>query len=186
MGSHDSHRKSLSHSGQTSGSGGIAPGRNSEKSGCLATLSRFGESVRGRRKVSEAEGVLQKLRDQMPKSPDAAIALGDYYLRKNDSEKALTEYRRGLSESAGNLEIEERIQGLYLSSNQIEQAAKLDSQLTAQAPKDTLSAYCMGGFCSLRGKSRTPSSLYKRQLKTPPIPPWLTFIWASHTGKTKI
>jgi tetratricopeptide (TPR) repeat protein len=105
-------------------------------------------------KSTEAEGVLDKLRKQMPKSSEAAIAIGDYYLRKNDAQKALAEYRRGNSQSAGNLDIEKRMQDLYLTSNQIEQAAKLDSQLMSQAPKDTLVAVLHGRVLLAQGKKQ--------------------------------
>jgi tetratricopeptide (TPR) repeat protein len=105
-------------------------------------------------KSTDAEGVLDKLRNQMPKSSDAAIAIGDYYLRKNDVDKALAEYRRGLSESVGNLEIEKRMQDLYLTSNQTEQAAKLDSQLMSQAPKDILVTVLHGRLLLAQGKKQ--------------------------------
>ncbi len=90
----------------------------------------------------------------MPKSPDAAIAIGDYYLQRNDKEKALAEYRRGLAEAPNNLGIETRIQDLYLSTNQIDEAAKLDRQLGQQAPKDPIVNVLHGRLLLAQGKKQ--------------------------------
>ncbi len=89
-------------------------------------------------KTEEADGVLARLRSQLPKSAEVAIAIGDYYVQRNNSGKALEEYKRGLSVSAKNLDIEKRIEDLYLTTNQTDQAAQMDTQLTKQAPKDLL------------------------------------------------
>jgi tetratricopeptide (TPR) repeat protein len=119
-------------------------------------------------KSAEAEGVLDKLWNRMPKSSDAATAIGDYYLRKNATDKALAEYRRGLSESAGNLEIEKRMQDLYLTSNQTEQAAKLDSQLMSQAPKDTLVGVFHGRLLLAQGKKQDAIIALQNTVKNAP------------------
>src|SRR6266851_4594091 len=89
-------------------------------------------------KAEEADGILAKLRSQLPKSAEAAISIGDYYVQRNNSGKALEEYQRGLSVSAKNLDIERRIEDVYLTTNQTDQAAQMDAQLTKQAPKDML------------------------------------------------
>ena len=89
-------------------------------------------------KTEEADGILAKLRSQLPKSAEAAISIGDYYVQRNNSGKALEEYQRGLSVSAKNLDIERRIEDVYLTTNQTDQAVQMDAQLTKQAPKDLL------------------------------------------------
>lgn len=89
-------------------------------------------------KAADADEILDRLRNQIPKSAEAAIAIGDYYLATHDSGKALAEYRRGLSVSSNNLDIEKRMEDAYLVSNQIEPAAQIDAQLMKLAPKDGL------------------------------------------------
>src|SRR5260370_33456269 len=89
-------------------------------------------------KTEEADGVLARLRSQLPKSAEVAIAIGDYYAQRNNSGKALEEYKRGLSVSAKNLDSEKRIEDLYLTTNQTDQASQMDTQLTKQATKDLL------------------------------------------------
>ncbi len=103
-------------------------------------------------KTADADGILDKLRTQTPKSAEAAIAIGDYYLQRHDTDKALAEYRRGLSVSANNLDIEKRMEDVYLVSNQMEQAAQIDSQLRKLAPKDVLVRVDHGRLLMAQGK----------------------------------
>jgi tetratricopeptide (TPR) repeat protein len=103
-------------------------------------------------KTTDSDGVLDKLRNQMPKSPEAAIAIGDYYTQRRDVDKALAEYQRGLALSAGNFEIEKRMEELYLISNRLDEASKLDSQLMKQAPKDVLVSVIHGRLLLAQGK----------------------------------
>ena len=119
-------------------------------------------------KSTEAEGVLDRLRKQMPHSSDAAIAIGDYYVHKNESDKALAEYHRGLSESSGNLEIEKRIEDLYLITNQTEQAGKLDGQLMRQAPQDTLVSVLHGRLLLAQGKRQDAIIALQNVVKNAP------------------
>jgi len=87
-------------------------------------------------KKDEAEAVLDKLRKQLPNSVDAAIAIGDFYFLRRESDHALAEYRRGLAVSPKNLAIEKRMQDLYLETNQTQLATDLDRDLVKNAPKD--------------------------------------------------
>jgi tetratricopeptide (TPR) repeat protein len=93
-------------------------------------------STRG--KEADADGILDKLRTQMPKSAEAAIAIGDYCVQRHDTAKALAEYRRGLSVSPNNVDIDKRMEDVFLVSNQTEQATQIDTQLMKLAPKDVL------------------------------------------------
>src|SRR5260370_16046664 len=54
-------------------------------------------------KTEEADGVLARLRSQLPKSADAAIAIGDYYVQRNNSEKAIEGNRRARLHTAPEL-----------------------------------------------------------------------------------
>jgi tetratricopeptide (TPR) repeat protein len=88
-------------------------------------------------KKDGAEALLAKLRQELPNSPDAAIAIGDYYLEQKDTVRALAEYQRGLSASARNpLAIDKRIEDLYLSTGQTQLAAALDNRLMKESLKD--------------------------------------------------
>ena len=119
-------------------------------------------------KTSDADGVLDKLRNQMPKSPEATIAIGDYYAERRDLDKALAEYRRGLAISAGNLDIEKRMEELYLISNQTDEASKLDNQLMKQAPKDLLVNLNHGRLLLAQGKQQESILALQNAVKNAP------------------
>jgi tetratricopeptide (TPR) repeat protein len=90
----------------------------------------------GRRE--DAEGVLERLRKQVPNSADIARDIGDFYFQNKELDRALSEYRRGLSISPKNLEIKKRMQDLYLTTGQTQLAADLDQELMKDTPKDTI------------------------------------------------
>jgi tetratricopeptide (TPR) repeat protein len=87
-------------------------------------------------KKDEAGALLDKLRKQSPNSGDAAMAIGDYYFKRKETDQALVEYRRGLSVDPKNVDIKARMQDLYLTTNQVKSAADLDRELMNSAPKD--------------------------------------------------
>jgi tetratricopeptide (TPR) repeat protein len=117
---------------------------------------------------TDAQGVLDKLRTQMPNSPEAAIDIADYYARKNDNEKALVELRRGLLVSPANVEIEKRLEDRYLVSNQIAQAAALDSLLLSQLPKDSGVGVLHGRLLLAQGKKQDAIIALQDAVKTSP------------------
>jgi tetratricopeptide (TPR) repeat protein len=104
------------------------------------------------RRTTDADGVLDRLRNQMPKSSEATIAIGDYYAQRHFLDKALAEYRRGLSIAPGNLDIEKRMQEIYLISNRTDEVSKLDNQLIKQAPNDLIVSVDHGRVLLAQGK----------------------------------
>jgi len=86
----------------------------------------------------DAEAVLDRLRKQLPNSISAARDIGDFYFQRRETNRALVEYQRALSLSPKNknLEIELRVEDLYLSTGQTQQAASLDQELMKDAPKN--------------------------------------------------
>lgn len=103
---------------------------------------------------ADATTTLDKLRNQMAKSPEASVAIGDYYVQRHDVDKALAEYQRGLSISPKNLDIEKRMEELYLISNRTDEASKLDTQLTKQAPRDPVVSVNHGRVLLAQGKQQ--------------------------------
>ena len=78
----------------------------------------------------DAEAVLENLRKQLPNSAEAAVAIGDFYFQRKQTDQALVEYRRGISASPKDLEIKKRMQDLYLTTGQTQLASVLDKELT--------------------------------------------------------
>jgi len=135
----------------------------------------------GEGKTVDANGIVDQLRTRMPNSADAAIAIGDYYIERHDLDKAVAEYRRGLSVSPDNLEIEKRIEDYYLATNQNERAAQMDSQLMKQAPKDVLVRVNHGRLLMAQGKMQDALIYLQKVVKgAPEVPRAHYFLALSH------
>jgi tetratricopeptide (TPR) repeat protein len=119
-------------------------------------------------KTTDAEGVLDRLRKQMPKSPEVVVTIGDYYVQRHDLDKALAEYQRGLSISSSNLDIEKRVEELYLTSNRTDEASKLDEKLMKQAPKDVFVGVNHGRLLLAQGKQQEALIALQKALKDAP------------------
>jgi tetratricopeptide (TPR) repeat protein len=101
---------------------------------------------------SDAEAVLDRLRKQLPSSAAAAVAIGDLYFRRQETDKALTEYRRGLTVAPNDFETKKRLQDLYLSTNQTQLASDFDRELMKEAPKDVIIRVDHGRLLMAQGK----------------------------------
>jgi tetratricopeptide (TPR) repeat protein len=103
-------------------------------------------------KKPDADGVLTNLSTQMPKSVDAALAIGDFYRQAKMDDRALAEYQRALSIDSRNLAAKERIENLYLQKAQTADAAKMDDDLLRQAPDNVSVRVNHGRVLMLQGK----------------------------------
>ncbi|MGC1105169.1 MAG: tetratricopeptide repeat protein [Candidatus Acidiferrales bacterium] len=103
-------------------------------------------------KASDAENVLNSLSAQLPKSTDAALGIGDFYLETRMNDRALAAYQRGLSNDPKNITLQERIEDLYITTKQTDLAAKLDGELLKQSPNDVLARINHGRVLMAQGK----------------------------------
>jgi tetratricopeptide (TPR) repeat protein len=87
-------------------------------------------------KQADAENALASLSGQLPKSAEAALGIGDFYVQAKMTDRAVAEYQRGLSLDPHNLEIEEHLENLYLSTGKTGLAANVDDDLLKQYPTD--------------------------------------------------
>jgi tetratricopeptide (TPR) repeat protein len=99
-----------------------------------------------------ADSILDKLRKQVPTSSEAAVSIGDFFFQRQQTDRALAEYRRGLSSAPKNLAIKKRIQDVYLSTSQTALAAGLDAELRKDAPKDIIVRVDQGRLLMAQGK----------------------------------
>lgn len=99
-----------------------------------------------------ADSILDKLRKQVPTSSEAAVSIGDVFFQRQQTDRALAEYRRGLSSAPKNLDIKKRIQDVYLSTSQTALAAGLDAELGKDAPKDIIVRVDHGRLLMAQGK----------------------------------
>lgn len=113
-------------------------------------------------KGADAEVLLDQLRAKVPNSTDATIAIGDFYFHRNETDKALAEYRRGLGLSPKNIEIQRRMQDLYLSTHQEQPARELDAELMKDAPKDVIIRVNHGRLLMMQGNPGEAISYLQR------------------------
>lgn len=116
----------------------------------------------GEGKSTNAGSVLDKLRKQVPKSSAAALAIGDFYFQRRQTNEALTEYRRGLSIDSKNVEIKKRMQDVYLTTNQTQLAADLDKELLKAVPKDVFVRIDHGRLLMAQGNAQDAALYLQR------------------------
>jgi len=112
-----------------------------------------------------ATALLEKLRNQLPKSSAAAKVIGDYYFQRKDTDRALAEYRRGLSIDPRDLEIKKRMQDVYLATGQVQLAADLDKELLKAAPKDVFVRIDHGRLLMAQGKLQDAAIYFQAVVK---------------------
>ncbi|MHB8411997.1 MAG: tetratricopeptide repeat protein [Candidatus Acidiferrales bacterium] len=110
-------------------------------------------------KQADADNVLDQLRSQVPQSSDAALSIGDFYFQRKMTDQALAEYKRGLALASKaplqvRLTIQERIEDLYLSTGQSDQAVALDQEIMKESPKDVTGRIGHGRLLMAQGKSQ--------------------------------
>jgi len=110
-------------------------------------------------KQADADNVLDQLRRQVPQSSGAALSIGDFYFQGKMTDRALTEYKRGLVVASKEplqvrLTIQERIEDVYLSTGQSDQAVALDQEIMKESPKDVTGRIGHGRLLMAQGKSQ--------------------------------
>ena len=108
----------------------------------------------GQGKPADAENALSSLSGQLPKSAEAAMGIGDFYVQARMTDRAVAEYQRGLSLDPHNLNIEERLEILYLSTGKTDLAANVDGDLLKQFPNDVQARVNHGRILMAQGKSQ--------------------------------
>jgi tetratricopeptide (TPR) repeat protein len=105
-------------------------------------------------KKDDAETLLAKLRQQLPNSSEASIAIGDFYLQQKDTARALAEYQRGLALASKDLTLDKRVEDLFLTTGELQSAVDLDHRLMKVAPKDVTVRINHGRLLMAQGRTQ--------------------------------
>ncbi|MFI5072386.1 MAG: tetratricopeptide repeat protein [Terriglobales bacterium] len=110
-------------------------------------------------KQTDADSVLDQLRSHAPQSVDAARGIGDFYFGRKITDRALAEYKRGLDLASKaplpqRVALQERIEDLYLSTGESDQAVAVDEELMKEVPKDVTGRIGHGRLLMAQGKSQ--------------------------------
>src|SRR5260370_38700501 len=103
------------------------------------------------------EAVLSMLGRRKPNSGEAAIALGDFYSKVKQPDKAVAEYQRGLAIDHDNLELKQHLVDAYLASGRIGEAAGLNKQVLQTVPKDFVAHVANG--CILLAQAKRDDAI---------------------------
>jgi tetratricopeptide (TPR) repeat protein len=103
-------------------------------------------------KVAEADSALGQLRSRQAKSPAVALLIGDFYFVRQQMDKAIAEYRRGLQLDGKNLEIQNHMVDCYLSAGRLKEAAEANEAVRRRAPKDVYAGIAHGRILLGEGK----------------------------------
>ena len=100
----------------------------------------------------EADSALNQLRTRQPKSAAVALLIGDFYSARQETDKAVADYRRGLQLDSKNAEIQNHIVDCYLSAGRLKEAAEVNDQVRKRLPKDVFAGIARGRILLGQGK----------------------------------
>jgi tetratricopeptide (TPR) repeat protein len=115
----------------------------------------------GQRKDA-AEAVIDSMRRRPLKPAQVALAAGDFYFARKETERALAEYRRGLAADPKNLEIQNHMVECYLGSDRIEEARKWNAAVLSQRPQDVYAGIAKARILLASGKRDDAIAEFRR------------------------
>jgi tetratricopeptide (TPR) repeat protein len=83
---------------------------------------------------ADAESQLENLLSAHGDIPEVAAAIGDFYVGLGNDQRALQSYQRGLAAVPKNIELDNRIIAIYLSSGRIAEAEALNQKIGKESP----------------------------------------------------
>jgi putative PEP-CTERM system TPR-repeat lipoprotein len=114
-------------------------------------------------KTEPLEALLRKLRERLRK-PETALALGDFFASRNQRERAMAEYRRGLETAPNNLDIKARLVEHHLAAGQIKEAERWNSEILGEKPKDVQAGIARGRILLAQGKREEAITELRQQV----------------------
>jgi tetratricopeptide (TPR) repeat protein len=119
----------------------------------------------GSGRKEQVEALFGQLRLAQPNPITVAVTLGDFYLQHDDVERAVAEYRQGLSTSPKNMELEKRLEDVFLVLNQVAYAAEIDGQLMKGTPTDATVRIDHGRLLMSQGKLQDSIKILQQVVK---------------------
>jgi len=87
-------------------------------------------------KKTEAENILQQAKRDLPQSPDAYLALSDFYFTTGNLDKSVTEYGELFQIRSHDAQVKEKYVQLLIQASRYEMAWKLNEEILKSNPKD--------------------------------------------------
>jgi tetratricopeptide (TPR) repeat protein len=103
-------------------------------------------------KTSDAKQVLDRLAARYPKSSATSLAIGDFYLARNDMPAALSYYQHALQVSPADVNAMDKIVTWDLANGKVKDADTLNSQVLHKRPGDPEARLARGQILLVEGK----------------------------------
>src|SRR5207245_6946856 len=119
-------------------------------------------------KKDAARALLQKLWDPQHQRAAVALALGDFYVQHQDADRALAEYRRGLSAAPEDSDLKNRMVEVCLETSRIPEATALNQEILRVRPKDVVARVQRGRILLSSGKTEEAISELRQRVAEAP------------------
>ncbi len=103
-------------------------------------------------KTSDTKQVLDRLAARKPKSSPASIAIGDFYLARNDMPDALSYYQHALQVAPDDVNAMDKIVTWDLANGKVKDADTLNAQVLHKRPGDPEARLARGQILLVQGK----------------------------------
>jgi tetratricopeptide (TPR) repeat protein len=105
------------------------------------------------RKMDMAESVLREAKAQLSDEPAAYRMLGDYYLSRGDSAKALAEFAGLTKDHPNDVKVRKSYVQLLISTHQLDEATRLTDEILKRGPQDDEGLVLKGQILLQTGKT---------------------------------
>lgn len=114
-------------------------------------------------KAEPLDALLSRLRDRVRK-PEVAAAIGDFFIARNQRDRAMSEYRRGLETAPADIELKTRLVEHHLAAGQVQEAEKWNQEILRDKPKDVRAGVARGRILLAQGKRDEAISELRQQV----------------------
>lgn len=125
----------------------------------------------GQGQSTDSEAVLGRLRQLGVKSADVRMALGNYYLQRNEADRALLEYQAALSVSPNDNNVKNQLVEAYLDSNRLSEAEALNKEVLRKEPANGTALLERGRILLSNGSANDAIAELRRQVSSNPDSP---------------
>ena len=136
-----------------------------------ANYLRLAGMLLQQKRTADAETVVGNLRNRLPKNPDVAGAIAEFYLAARNPDAAIKEYQRGLSIDPKNEKLTIALGEAYLMSGHIEEATKIDEQILKNKPNDVPGRMIKGRLEAIKGDFPAAVTTFRGVVKDAPENP---------------
>ncbi len=112
--------------------------------------------------TARLDQLLTTLRERVPK-PEAAMAIGDFFAARAQRERAIAEYKRGVTLSPSSHELKARLVEQHLGAGQVAEAVRWNQEILGDKPRDVAAGIARGRILLAQGQREEAIAELRRQ-----------------------